>query len=126
MLILGHDIIPSEKIETISFVEQIQKTPPNSTVFFQYNIDLMKYCFDNNLPYGVYVNSIKQAIFANSLGAKYIIVMSSHAKEIQDIANEYMFDSKILQVIYHESHIEDVAKHGVDGVVFENILRGML
>ena len=42
----------------------------------------MKYCFENNLNFAVLINSIKEAIYSNSLGAKYIICSKEFAEEV--------------------------------------------
>jgi len=37
---------------------------------------------------------------------------------MQSIANEYMYDTKVLALIYDEDEIEWVATHGIDGALF--------
>jgi len=79
----------------------------------------MKYCQSNSLAYMVNVNDIKEAIFANILGAKYIKASKSLAKELIPIAQNYLFDSQILGVISKDSEIEELAKASVDGAWFK-------
>lgn len=126
MIILGHKNIPSEKIYGIKSREDIAGTIPNSSIMFEYNLELMQYANTNKISYGVYINSITQAIFANALGAKYIFVMENHASQIQSIANEYMFDAKVIQIIANEKAIEKVALNGIDGIIFESTIGEIL
>mgnify|MGYP000718255404 CR=1 FL=1 len=126
MLIIGHEIIPYEDINIIKSVDDIKKSKTNSTVLFDYNIALMDYCMQNNISYGVYINDIKSAVFANSLHAKYLLVSIKSSLEIQKIANEYMFDAKVLEIILDDSMIESVAKKNIDGIIYENCIKGMI
>ena len=68
-------------------------------IFFEYNEELLKYCYLNNLNYFVQINSVKEGLYANSLNAKYIVCKKTLAKKMQKIAENYMFDSKILAII---------------------------
>ena len=126
MLIIGHKLIPNEKIYTVKSLEDIGYSIPNSTVVFNYDEELMSYCVENKINFGIYAHDIKSAIMANALGAKYILTMGLNAKKLQEIAENYMFDSKILQVIMEENEIEAVALNGIDGVIFENAIKGLL
>lgn len=101
----------------IKDIEDIKNTPSNSIVCFDYDLKLMKYCQKNSISFAVKISSIKEAVFANNFGAKYLIVTKTKAKEIQDIANEYLFDSKVLVKIVFDWEIEIFAKLGIDGVI---------
>ena len=101
----------------IKNIDDILNTPPNSIVLFDYDLEMMKFCKDNSIPFAVKIKNIKEVIFANSLGAKYIIVDKKNAKEIQEIANEYLFDTKVLVKIIFDWEIEVFAKKGIDGVI---------
>jgi hypothetical protein len=126
MIILGHEIIPSEEFVVIYSQNEINSTKANSTIFFNFDIACVQYCCKNNISCGVYINDIKSAIFANALGAKYLIVTKKTSSAIQKVANEYMFDSKVLQIIKDDSFIEEVANNGIDGVVYEKSIKEML
>jgi hypothetical protein len=117
MKIFGHPWIESEQFYVVENEEEINKTPSNSTLLIEvFDIELMKYCQENLLSYMVNVVDIKEAIFANIIGAKYIKVSISLAQELMPIAQNYLFDSQILAVIAHENEIEEMAKYGIDGV----------
>ena len=121
MIILGHELLSYEDLFVISNTEDINKTKANSTILFKYNEDLLSYASKNSLLFAVRVNNIKEAVICNSLEAKYIICEKNIAKSIQDIAENYMFDSKILTIIKDESQIEEIAILGIDGVVYKNL-----
>lgn len=122
MILIGHPLIANEKVFRVKKVEEISKSPSNSTILFEdieKCVEIAYYCNNNGVKYGVIVSSIKDAIFANALNAKYIIAEKENAKKIQEVANEYLFESRILCIIDEDSEIEEIALLGIDGVIFE-------
>lgn len=122
MTVVGDKVIPFENIEKISNIEDIKTTKSSGTVIFDFNTDIMTYCKNNGVKYGIIVSSIKEAIYANALGAKYIISDINTAEKIQKVAQNYMFDSRILAVIKDSSYIEEVASKEIDGVIYQSII----
>ena len=121
MLIFGHSRLKSELFYHIHDTNSISKTPPSSILFIDFsekNFDIIEYMKLNDLDFALEVNSLKDAIFSEQLGAKYIITDTKLAKTIQDRAEYYLFDAKILCRIEDESEIEALAKEGIDGVIF--------
>lgn len=122
MLILGDKLVPFEDMIFINSIEDIKSTKPNSTLIFNYDETLLKYVSKNSLSCAVIVTSIKEAIYANSLNAKYIISKKNLAKKIQKIADNYMFDSKNLAIIKSNDEFERIVKNEIDGVIYEYLL----
>jgi len=123
VLIFGDKYIASPNFVKIDSIEDIKNTKPNDILLlnhFNKPYTLAKYCKQNNLEYAVYVNSIKDSIYANAFNASYILANFNLAKELQLIANEYLWDSKILAIIKSENEIEMIAKEFIDGVIFLN------
>ncbi len=77
-----------------------------------------QYCQENNIAYAVVTNSLDDAIFANALGAKYMICEEDIALMVQPVAQEYLFDARILVLIHNEKEIAKIARGGIDGVIF--------
>lgn len=123
MIIIGDTIIPSETIINITRKEEIKESKPNSTLCFNYQENLLSYCNENDLNYAVHVSSIKEAIYANALNAKYIITNKTLAVKIQKVAENYMFDSKILSIINSNEEIEEIASLEIDGVIYQNLVQ---
>lgn len=124
MIIVGHSEIPCEIFVRVGSVSDIDKTRANEVIFFPHNTDLERFCKENEVAFAVIAKSILEAIIAQNLGAKYIIIDSAKlAKKCQKIADEYFFDAKILLVIKSEKAIAKIAESSIDGVIFENILR---
>ena len=122
MIILGDTLIPFEDIFFIDSIEDIKNTKANSALIFVYDEKILKYCFENSLNFAVLVNSTKEAIYSNSLGAKYIVSSKTLAKEIQKIAENYMYDSKILAIISSNDEFEEITEAQIDGVIYKELL----
>ncbi len=122
MIIIGDKLIPYEEIFFIKDIKEIENTKANSIIGFVYNENLLEYCFKNELSFVVIVNSIKEAIYSNSLKAKYIIAQKDLSKELQKIAENYMYDSKILAIIDSNNEFEEIAKNEIDGIIYKNLI----
>ncbi|MFA9374630.1 MAG: hypothetical protein ACERKK_10785 [Poseidonibacter sp.] len=122
MILIGDKIVPFEDISNIDSIENIKDTKANSTIIFRYNEEILSYCFTNTLSSAVIVTSIKEAIYANSLNAKYIICEKNLATKLQKIAENYMFDSKVLAIISSNDEFEEIALAEIDGIIYKNIL----
>ncbi len=122
MIILGDKNLPYENISFISSIEEIVNTKANSTLLFFYNLELLKYSYENELSSAVIVTSIKDAIYSNNLNAKYIISENDLATQIQKIADNYMYDSKNLVIINSNEEFEQTAKAQIDGAIFKELI----
>ncbi len=122
MKIIGDVLVPFEEFSKISTTLDIKNTKPNSMLFFKFDEELLKYCSFENLNYFVQINSIKEGLYANSLNAKYIVCEKALAKKIQKIADNYMFDSKILAIIISSDELEEVALNEIDGAIYKELI----
>ncbi len=120
MEIFGHNFIENSKFFFINKIEDIKKTAPNSLLLSNFNKEIIKYCQAQNLLFGIKVTSIKELILASASNASYLLVDKNFAKVAQSIADEYMFDAKILLLSQDENDIEFCAKNGIDGILFEH------
>ena len=119
MKIFGHPWVESECFYPIQRPQGIAQTPPNSTLKINsFDRELMVYCQSNGIAYAIQINSLREAIFANLLGAKYMITHKALATTLMPVAQNYLFDSQVLATISEDAEIEEMAKIGVDGVIF--------
>jgi hypothetical protein len=121
MIIIGHPWIKSNRFFRIFAIKGIEKSLPADIVLLEPLVDthdLAIHCQSNNIPFAVVVNGLEDALFANSLGAKYIICEEDDALMIQPIATEYLFDTRVLVLIHSEKEIAKIARAKVDGVIF--------
>lgn len=122
MILIGDNLVPYENIENIQTIEDIRTSKSNSTVCFAYNKEILEFCFQNQLSYAVKVSCIKEAIYCNALNTKYIIAHKKLAKDIQKLADNYIFDSKILALIQSNEEFEEIASNEIDGIIYKTIL----
>lgn len=121
MILFGHRFIKSESFYYIQSISSVVKTPANSFVYVQFsekNLDIIDHLLKNGVRFAVNVQNITEIIYANALGASYICVPFKLAQDAQKIANEYLFDAKVLAHITEEEEIEELAYQGVDGALF--------
>ncbi len=127
MIIIGHPLIESPLFFGVKNIEAIAHSPNNSVIVFEWSVQnsgLAKYCEINSVPFGVIVSDERSAIFANGLGAKYILCSESLAPSLQSIATDYLLDAKILQAIDSEGEMESAIKNRIDGVIFRDYIKG--
>jgi len=121
MLLFGHRFIQSKRFYHIFDIDMIAKTPPSSQIYLEFsekNLDIIEYMQLNQIAFALFVTNITELIYASALGASYIIIEKENAKTAQNIAENYLFDAKILVHIQHENEIEEMALLGIDGVIF--------
>ena len=123
MILIGDKLVPFEDVFLIKNIKDIENTKANSTVLFDFEEEILTYCYKNELFCAVVVNSIKEAIYCNNLNVKYIISEKELSIELQKIADNYMYDSKILAIIDSNEELVQVAKLEIDGIICRNLLK---
>ena len=119
MLLIGHSLIPSEPFYRVVSIEEIAKTPSQAIVMFDFEPTLATYCAAQKVPFALHVKHIKELILANALGASYFVVDKGLALHAQKIADDYLFDGKVLLLSSDDNEIEFAASHSIDGILFE-------
>jgi NAD(P)H-dependent flavin oxidoreductase YrpB (nitropropane dioxygenase family) len=121
MILIGHPWVKSPEFCRVFSQEDIKASKPNQIVLLEPLVDshkLAQYCQENGIVYSVVVNTVDDAIYANALGASYMICEEDAALMIQPIAETYLFDTKVLVLIHSEKEIAKIARGGIDGVIF--------
>ena len=121
MLIIGHPWIKSQKLRKVFSIEDIKKSQADEIVLLEPLVDshtFAQYCQENSIVYAVVTTSLDDALFANALGAKYMLCEEDVALMIQPIAQEYLFDTRVLVLIHNAKEIAKIARGGIDGVIF--------
>ncbi len=125
MIILGHPEIPFEPLHYVESIEEIDRTPPGSTLWlgpFGTAKAIARHCRDHRIGYAVMAERVTDALLANALHARYILADADLAPKLQKIAETYLFDAKILLPVSSEAEMEDAAEAGIDGVIFEEAI----
>ena len=126
MIIAGHPWIPFPTFKRVFSREEIKRLGDGEIALLEplaESITLAQFCQAEGIPFSVTVNEIRNALFANALGAAYIICQQEDAMEFQPIAERYLFDTKILVLVEEEKEIERMARFSIDGVIFPEAIR---
>jgi len=109
-----------EEFYKVKTLEDIKNSPSNSTLIFDYcesSLTLFEFCKNNNIPYGVNIDSIKELIFISNLKAKYAFTDKiENAIDFQKIAENYLLDTKIILLVENFDKIEEIARFTIDGI----------
>lgn len=123
MQIIGHKLIEYENFNLIQTVEDILNF---DNLIFEYNENFIKNAKNSGKTYSVIVRNLNEAILANALKAKFIIIEKNNisiVKEVVKLAEFYLFDSKIAIIIEnYEKDLLNAINLRVDTVIYKNII----
>jgi len=121
MLLFGHPYIDFEPFYHIDEIDEIERTPANSTLFIHFreaNLDIIQHMRQNSLTFALEAATLSEVVYAHNLGAKYIVVKEALAKSAQNVAENYLFDAKILCRLTKEETLDEKISEGIDGVIY--------
>lgn len=123
MQIIGHKLIEYENFNLIQTVENILNF---DNLIFEYNENFIKNAKNSGKTYSVIVRNLNEAVLANALKAKFIIIEKNNTsitKEVVKLAEFYLFDSKIAIIIEnYEKDLLNAINLRVDAVIYKNII----
>lgn len=126
MKIIGHPLIPHQDFSNIKTIQDISHVLPNAMIWWEALKDkdcaLARFCQENQIPYAVEIQSLRELLIYTNLEAKYLIASKKSILPFQSILKEYVLDSLLLCKISKESEMENLALQGIDGVIFESLL----
>jgi len=125
MLIFGHPFIASPSFYHISEITDIERTPSNSTLFVEFsenNLDIIKHMQAHGLTYALEVKDLESLVFAHLLESKYIVVSETLSKSAQNVAENYLFDAKVLCRVAQDQALESFIVEGIDGVIYSSAI----
>ena len=123
MQIIGHKLIEYKNFNLIQTVENILNF---DNLIFEYNEDFIKNAKDNGKTFSIIARNLNEAILANALKAKFIIIEKNNisiAKEVVKLAEFYLFDSKVAVIIEnYEKDLLNAINLRADAVIYKNII----
>ncbi len=123
MQIIGYELIPHQPFVLVDNKEELDKVEQEKVCFFEhYDFCLLENASKKNLTFAVKIKSIKEAVLANGIGARFIVCSYEIASKIQEIAEYYLFDAKVAIVIDSEDEIEMAVAKKVDAVIFKGAI----
>ena len=123
MQIIGHKLIEYENFNLIQTVENILNF---DNLIFEYNEDFIKNARNSGKTFSVIVRNLNEAVLANALNAKFIIVEKNNisiTKDVVKLAEFYLFDSKVAVIIEnYEKDLLNAINLRADAVIYKNII----
>ncbi len=121
MILFGHPLVESESLYHIGSVDALVHTPPNATIYVHFtdeNVDIMKHLQSNAIDFAVEVADVRELVLANAFGASFLVVSTQFAQTAQQIAENYLFDAKVLAHVEDDETMQKMALMGIDGVLY--------
>ncbi len=122
MIIIGHPLVDFKPFYKIGDIKSIKNTPPNSILLFEFNenkISYFRYCRENDISFAVEVKDTKELLITNANKASFALLSLKFAKEAQKLADDYLFDMRILAKIESEEEMIKMSHERIDGVIFK-------
>lgn len=106
----------------ISSASELSLSNSGDLRYFKFDVNELanyKKLVEDEIDVALGVVDIKELIYACNIGVKYAIANKEDAAIMQRIVDSYMYDTKLLAIIYEEDEIEWAASAEIDGVVFD-------
>ncbi len=116
VIIFNHPHIPSPTFVRVDSTSQIANIAAKDVVWFDFDFEMLRFCQRHDIRCAVDIQELTQAVFANALGATFLVCELSLAKEVQKVADHYLFDSKVIATI-SEDRLKEAIEAGIDGVL---------
>jgi len=126
VFIFGHPWVKTKTFKRVFSKNDIGNINENEIALLEplgESISLAQYCQENNIEFAVTVGNTRESLFANALGAAYLVCQHEEAMQIQLVAESYLFDTKVLVLVEKEKEIDRVARFSIDGVVFPEAIK---
>lgn len=121
MIFIGyHPAIDTEKsIQFVETKEQIINSKSGSLIITNFNINDLDFYANLTISLAVFVTNIDEFLIASATKIKYAICDLTLAKSLQQIADNYLLDIKVLAKVT-KNEISAVASQQIDGVFIVN------
>lgn len=125
MIIFGYPHLDAPRFRHIRSIKDIAMSKNDEVVWFYAREDrefaLLKHCVSCGIACAVRVEEILEFMLCASVKPTYLIIDANPAT-YQEIAENYMLDSKVLCVITHKEQIATLAQESIDGVILASWL----
>lgn len=122
MIIVGHSLISYEKIYLIKELSSINKVPQDSICLFKYSEEFIFTCKKKEIKFALHVKDEKEAILGNALKASFLLCDEVLAKKVQNLAEYYLFDSKVALLINSINNLESAIEKRVDMAILKSAI----
>lgn len=121
MQIIGDTLIPYEQL---IYVKNMSLIKNDEHLVFDYDDKNLHLALNNKLNFSLIINDSYEAIMANAVGAKFIIIKNENLiSEVQSLATYYLFDSKIAMLVNDKNDIIRAIKLKIDAVIYRRAIK---
>lgn len=118
MILIGvHPAIDAEK--TVAYagsINAIDHTPAGSLVVLDFKENDLFFYGTTEVPLAVRVNNVREFVLIANTKARYAIAGYELARELQKLADHYLYDIKVLAEAKADD-LEQIAQAGIDGIL---------
>lgn len=122
MIIVGGDeLVSSGESIFVPIEDSLEGATPKSVVYFNFHKkELKKYkeLIDKGVTLALHVSDLRELVYVCNLRAKYVVAHKEDAHGMQKAVDNYLYDTKLLVMIYEEEEIEWAVANEIDGVLF--------
>ncbi|HEB9308804.1 TPA: hypothetical protein RZK30_001564 [Campylobacter coli] len=122
MLILGHYLLTQNS--NFCFINESKKLKKDQISCFLYNEEIIQNAKNENLDFAVLIQDKNEIFLSNALGAKFLLFDDENlARFASEVAEFYLFDSKILLLVENLHKLEKAYKLRLDGVILKSLIQ---
>jgi|GEM_PF-1400863 len=122
MIIVGGDeLVSTGEIVFLPKDNLFEGVTPINVVYMQFNKkDMKKYkeLIDKGMSLALHAADLRELVYICNLGAKYAVSHKEDAHTMQKAVDNYLFDTRLLVLVYEEEEIEWAVTNEIDGVLF--------
>ncbi|EAI0653494.1 hypothetical protein E0287_07780, partial [Campylobacter coli] len=106
------------------FIDENKKLKKDQISCFLYNEEIIQNARNENLDFAVLIQDKNEIFLSNALGAKFLIFNDENlAHFASEVAEFYLFDSKILLLVENLHKLEKAYELRVDGVILKSLIQ---
>ncbi len=122
MLIFGRHLLAQNS--NFCFIDENKKLKKDQISCFLYNEEIIQNARNENVDFAVLIQDKNEIFLSNALGAKFLIFNDENlARFASEVAEFYLFDSKILLLVENLHKLEKAYELRVDGVILKSLIQ---
>lgn len=128
MQIIGDKLIPFEEMIFVSKTDLSANKNPKSHIVFNYDEANIEVALKLGLKFSLFIKDEIEAIKANAMDVKFIILDLKSAKfceKIISLCEYYLFDTKTACIVKNEGDIKRAIKLKFDAVIYQNAIKNL-
>ena len=120
MQLIGHELVPYEKLYFCTNTDEIDAKLQN---MFYFNSEMIRAAQEKGAKFSVACENVSECIIANAAGAN-LLVMSRRefTPKAANLAQFYLFDANVACIIGDEIELSEIAGYQADVAIFDNAI----